>query len=585
MADEFTEIHERVPEHSLALMHAMSHGQPVKFGEYLFFHASDWLMAIGYPLKGRFDKNEFFNAVTEAAKNLHPASFFAIAPSMPDEFKPNIIESDRYYVLAANAPIPSKLKNPVAKAAQLLDVSITNEFSGGHRKLWREFTQSRNMNARVEGLYAQTPSAMRLAGNALVLLNASDKAGNLVASLLLDTSPKDFISYIIGAHSTTYAVPHATDLLFAHMLHLAREQGKRYIHLGLGVNTGILRFKRKWGAVASHEFKMAAWSAMPDKQPRESIGQILATAFLHTSSPSARQYLQAEPSQRPFAMLWELKKNGKTSWIAGTAHFFRHSFENSFRTLFRSVENVLFEGPLDPEFMNNVDMVGKRVPANYRPMLEELTEAEIRTLEKTIHGPTGRLARALGMSRPVSVDVRWLLANAMPWYAFFTLWTSFLEGQGWRQSVDMEAWRIAREMGKNVIGMENLHEQLESLESLPRERALNFFRSCSTWKKRARHNLSAYLSGDLERMMGSSAEFPTRTEHIVGRRDQRFRERMRPWLLKGNTAVFVGSAHMVNLRHMLAEDGFSVRQKPFGFWPRMHLHWRNLQRPDEKVTW
>ena len=95
----------------------------------------------------------------------------------------------------------------------------------------------------------------------------------------------------------------------------------------------------------------------------------------------------------------------------------------------------------------------------------------------------------------------------------------------------------------------------------------------------------AYLAGDLEKMMGSSAEFPTRTEHVVGRRDQRFRERMRPWLLEGNCAVFVGCAHMVNLRHMLKEDGFSVRQKPFGLWPKLHLKWRDLKRPDDKVGW
>lgn len=47
----------------------------------------------------------------------------------------------------------------------------------------------------------------------------------------------------------------------------------------------------------------------------------------------------------------------------------------------------------------------------------------------------------------------------------------------------------------------------------------------------------AYLAGDLEGMMGSSAEFPTRTGTIISVRDQRFRERMRPYLEEGRTAV------------------------------------------------
>ena len=35
---------------------------------------------------------------------------------------------------------------------------------------------------------------------------------------------------------------------------------------------------------------------------------------------------------------------------------------------------------------------------------------------------------------------------------------------------------------------------------------------------------------------------------------------MRPFLEEGRAAVFVGSAHMLQLRDMLAEGGFTVRQ-------------------------
>ena len=37
------------------------------------------------------------------------------------------------------------------------------------------------------------------------------------------------------------------------------------------------------------------------------------------------------------------------SWLGGTAHFFCYSFETSFIRLFRKVDNVLFEGPLDED--------------------------------------------------------------------------------------------------------------------------------------------------------------------------------------------------------------------------------------------
>jgi len=576
-----------VPEHSLPLMAAMSGGAPLVIDGYLFFHARNWLMAIGYPLAGCFDGARFAAAADAAQKRTGAEKCFAIAPQMPAEPGARTLETDRYYVLAANAPVPKRLRSPVKRAAGQLDVRESAVFTPAHRRLWAEFLERNGagMNERVAELYARAPGAIRDAGGALSFLDAYDHKGNLAACLLLDHAPEHFSSYILGAHSRSHYVPHAADLLFAKMLELARQRGKRFIHLGLGVNDGILRFKKKWGAVPSFPFVMAQWDARPQRE--ENPGLAMALAVLRSSGGvSARQFLQNEPGQRPFAMLWRLEKQGRVSWIGGTAHFFLYSFETSFRKLLRHVDNVIFEGPLDPGFMAQVGEAGKILPAGFRPLAGQMSEAEIRALEKAVNGPAGPLARILGpekTGRPV--DVRWLLRNSMPWYAFFTLWTGFLERLGWKQSVDMEAWRIAQDMGKNVIGMESLEEQLESLGSLPVERAIRFFRSCGTWNRRARRNLAAYLAGDLEKMMGSSAEFPTRTEHIVGRRDQRFRERMLPYLEAGRAAVFVGSAHMVNLRHMLAEDGFSVRQTPFGLWPRLHLNWRRLMRPDGKVTW
>ena len=82
-------------------------------------------------------------------------------------------------------------------------------------------------------------------------------------------------------------------------------------------------------------------------------------------------------------------------------------------------------------------------------------------------------------------------------------------------------------------------------------------------------------------MMGSSAEFPTRTGTVISVRDQRFRERMRPWLEEGRTAVFVGAAHMLNLRWMLAEDGFRLRR----CLPTLGHRLRAALRHEKEVIW
>jgi uncharacterized protein YbaP (TraB family) len=61
-------------------------------------------------------------------------------------------------------------------------------------------------------------------------------------------------------------------------------------------------------------------------------------------------------------------------------------------------------------------------------------------------------------------------------------------------------------------------------------------------------------------MMGTSTEFPTRTQQVIHGRDAIFLERMTPFLETGRCAVFVGTAHLLNLLPMLESAGFKVRR-------------------------
>jgi uncharacterized protein YbaP (TraB family) len=259
-------------------------------------------------------------------------------------------------------------------------------------------------------------------------------------------------------------------------------------------------------------------------------------------------------------MLWEIEKEGRRSWIGGTAHFFCYSFESSFRKLFDQVDRVLFEGPLDQASLDQVSEVGRSPDSGSSRLIDALTAEDLRRLERAVIGPRGFWARVLGLERPDPPDVRFLLAETRHWMAFFSLWTSYLKRHGWDQSVDLEAWHLAHDMGKAVVGMETIAEQIEILESIPVSRVVRFFRLCDRWDGYIRRNERAYLKGDLNGMMGTSTEFPTRTERVIHRRDALFLERMKPFLEAGRCAVFVGTAHMLNLLPLLAGAGFRVRR-------------------------
>ncbi len=547
-----------VPEHSVAFMEAMSGGQAFLLDPYLFIAAEEWLLAVGYSLSGDDTSPDFEEALAEALRQTRATRCWVICPSLPARFQTQCTDRDHYYTLAVDKTVPARLERQAAQAAGSLQVEEGALFTPAHRRLWAEFLARVPLPPQVRELFARTEQVLSRAPG-LVLLNAWDENGHLAACLLLDTAPHRFLSYLLGAYSRTHHSAHASDLLFLKMIQLARREQKDFVHLGLGVNDGIRRFKTKWGGTPSLPYEMAEWEEKTNA--RTDLNEFMrALRAMPIATMSKRQFLASLPPQRRFAMLWEVEKEKRRSWLCGTAHFFCYSFETSFRELFERVDTVLFEGPLDQASLDQVAEMGRTPAAGSPRLIEALTEEEIRHLERVVCGPQGFWARLLGFNAPNAPDVRRFLAKTRPWMAFFSLWTSFLARQDWRYSVDLEAWRLAQEMGKAVRGMETIDEQIETLESIPISRIVNFFRQCQRWHGSLKRNERAYLRGDLERMMGTSIEFPTRTERVISHRDAVFLERMRPFLERGRCAVLVGSAHLLDLRPMLTQAGFTVRR-------------------------
>ena len=390
-------------------------------------------------------------------------------------------------------------------------------------------------------------------------------------------SPEGFCSYVIGAHSRLHYTPHAADALFAAMLRNARAAGRAYVHLGLGVNEGVSRFKRKWGGVPAQAYRAASWlmcelPAAADSGGgggvlREAVDASLA-ALLGSGGSAAGRKLPEQPQQRPYAMLWEARREGRLSYLGGTAHLFCCSFADSFRSLFRRAETVLFEGPLDAASLALVAARGAQ-PGAGPAVAGLLTEEEIRRLEGVVRGPQGRLARFLNVAWPDPADVRGILATHRPWSVFFSLYYAYLQRQGWNLSVDLEAWEIAHGTGCRVLCMESIDDQLASLESIPLERILNFLRHPETWRRHMRQTRRAYLAGDIGKMQGAGTEFPSRTERVISARDDVFLEAMLPHFQRGGAVALVGTAHLFRLRDMLRQRGFALRQVRPTLWHRL----------------
>ena len=557
-----------VPEHSVSLMARASNGRAFREGNYLFLADRDWLLGIGFPLEGAPGSAEEFDAALKSAISRSGARDIRVAaPSLPKGLAGHTTKRDEYYLLDLAKPVPKRLASIATTYGPSLRVEKARVFTPAHRRLWGEFLTRNTLPANVQALYTKVEELFNAPDCEVFALNAWTEENRLAACLVVDTFMPGFDTYLLGAHSKEFYAPHASDVLFARMIEEARNAGKNYLHLGLGVNQGIARFKRKWGGFAAFPYVEGQW--------QEAKKSVSVNVILHSLEASMdldmdeRERREHDYAQRPFRMLWKLEKNGRTSWIGGTSHFFSKSFEQSFKKLYRHIDTVLFEGHLDDASLEKVSLAGKTPPEPSECLYNLLTEEERHNLERIVRGPEGFWARLLNIEAPNKADVGWYLRRTRHWYAFFALWCAYLERSGWKYSVDLEAWRIAQAEGKRILAMEDIEEQIDALRAVPVQRAVNFLKDCNNWPKYRKANEKAYLAGDLLGLSGTTTEFPTRTGHIIGKRDQRFRERMLPYLEAGNALALVGSAHLLNLRSMLEEDGFAVTACNRGFFSKI----------------
>jgi len=259
--------------------------------------------------------------------------------------------------------------------------------------------------------------------------------------------------------------------------------------------------------------------------------------------------------------VWRVEKNGKGSFLVGTAHFSPYSFRNDLAALVEGSETVLFEGPLDSESMAVVTRYGCRgegTPSVY----DALAPAVIREINQQMaaqSGPATTSGSFLDLIYP-KMD-GFLEKNARgvrPWMTFFITWSAFLN---WKHSMDVEAFHIARKLGKNIEYLETIHDQLEALDGIPFERIVNYLNRFQHWSAHRELFKRLFLEGNLHNYMSITGEFPTRCESIIGKRDPIFFKGIKASFEKRQTTAFVGVGHIPGIRKMFLNEGYRINQE------------------------
>jgi len=265
--------------------------------------------------------------------------------------------------------------------------------------------------------------------------------------------------------------------------------------------------------------------------------------------------------QKELKMIWEVQKNGKLSHLVGTAHFFPYSFRSSLRRYLENARVVMFEGPLDDDNMARVREAGIDKENSYH-IFNELDD-------KTISGITGALipvCQARQSSYLVTFcqfepkDIVYEMVQGMkPWLAFFTLWSAYLKRLGWKYSVDLEGYQVATELGKRIVFLETIEEQIEVLQKISLDNIIFFLNQVDRWKVFAREYVECYLDGDLEKLKFTPVRFPSRHHSVINERDKIFYQQMGVELEQGQVVALLGAPHMRGMSRLLMADGYQIK--------------------------
>jgi hypothetical protein len=264
--------------------------------------------------------------------------------------------------------------------------------------------------------------------------------------------------------------------------------------------------------------------------------------------------------EKELKMIWEVEKNNRKSYLVGTAHFFPFSFKKTLRRYLDNARTAIFEGPLDDENMTKVVRAGYD-NQNSVHLFDELDKKTIDgitdALRPTCRDPNSFILMDLCKLR-MENPIYDLVDGMKPWLAFFTIWSQYLKDNGWKYSVDLEGYTIARELGKKVVFLESIEEQIKVLENLSHERIREFLEGVEKWPLLADAYVKSYLAGDLEKLRYMRLRFPSRHHSVIDHRDEIFCERMQDYLAQGDLVAFVGAPHIRGMRKLLQRNGYQV---------------------------
>lgn len=245
-----------IPEHLTAYVCSISEAEPFIHEGYLYYLKENHMIFVGYPLKKSFSQQEASEILRELIYK-HEINSVALIGEAKLEIEGRVIteSSDYYYVLdLSSLKIDAKLRNSIRRAERELKIEIGNNITSEHREIIDEYINIERFDSYTMYIFERLPKYIEETKDAIVI-NVRTKEGSLAGFNVFDLGSKNYAFYMFNFISRKHYVPGASDLLMSKMIEIAMTEKREYINLGLGINEGVIFFKKKWGGRVFLDYK------------------------------------------------------------------------------------------------------------------------------------------------------------------------------------------------------------------------------------------------------------------------------------------------------------------------------------------
>lgn len=261
-----------IPDQLLDYVKAVSGLDSKMAGKCVLHHGGGQAVLVAYPPDNPRNKTAIAEAVEAALAMPGLEHITVMAPGRPGNAPSHAqSQTDNYWFVHLPLAQPrGKLANMLKRAERDVGIKIgqgAEAWTREHEKLAQDFCERKNLDENTRYIFRRLGNYLANAPEAR-LFSAFDPAGELSALAIADYASLATAFYMFACRRPN-AAPGTADLLLYRIIREAEERGHSRVNLGLGIDSGVEFFKRKWQAEKWLPLVETSWDIRQPQKPRK----------------------------------------------------------------------------------------------------------------------------------------------------------------------------------------------------------------------------------------------------------------------------------------------------------------------------